>query len=102
MVSYSTCKSIFYSYQQYSHNQHIHFGSAMAQATRPLTAEARVRSQVSPCGIFGGQSDTATGYFSRVLGVSPLHFIPPVLHYTVKRKKKHLIIIFIAGLHNKP
>jgi hypothetical protein len=36
----------------------------MAQAVsfRPLTAEARVRSRVSPCGIFGGQSDTGKGF----------------------------------------
>jgi hypothetical protein len=39
-------------------------GRAMAQAInrRPLTAEARVRSRVSPCGIFGGQSGTGTGF----------------------------------------
>jgi hypothetical protein len=40
------------------------FDRAMAQAIshRPLTAGARVRSQVSPRGIFGGQSDTGTGF----------------------------------------
>ena len=38
----------------------IIIGRAMAQALsrRPLTAEARVRSRVSPCGICGGQSGT--------------------------------------------
>jgi hypothetical protein len=43
-------------------------GRAMAQAVsrRPLTAEARVRSRVSPCGIFGGQIGTVTGFFPRV------------------------------------
>ena len=37
---------------------------AMAQAAsrRSRTAEAVVRSQVSPCGICGGQSDSETGY----------------------------------------
>jgi hypothetical protein len=37
--------------------------------------------------------------FPRVLGDSPVNFIPPVLHYTEIRKE---IIIFITGLHNKP
>jgi hypothetical protein len=37
---------------------------AMAQAVshRPLTAEARVRVRVNPCGICGGQSGTGTGF----------------------------------------
>jgi hypothetical protein len=37
--------------------------------------------------------------FPRVLQFSPLNFIPPVLHYTGKRKK---LITFITGLHKKP
>jgi hypothetical protein len=36
--------------------------------------------------------------FPLVLRVSPVNFIPPVLHYKEKRKK---LIIFITGLHNK-
>jgi hypothetical protein len=38
-------------------------GRVMTQAVsrRPHTAEARVRAQVSPCGIYGGQSCTGTG-----------------------------------------
>jgi hypothetical protein len=41
-------------------------GRAMAQAvTRlPLTAEVRVRSRVSPCGIYGRQIGTGTGFSS--------------------------------------
>jgi hypothetical protein len=38
--------------------------------------------------------------FARVPGFSPVSFIPPVLHYTEKRKKE--TVIFITGLHNKP
>jgi hypothetical protein len=38
--------------------------------------------------------------FPRVLRFFPVNFIPPVLHYLEKRKKKK--IIFITGLHNKP
>jgi hypothetical protein len=41
----------------------IYVGRAMAQAVsrRHLTAEARVRSRISPCGICGGQSGIMTG-----------------------------------------
>ena len=61
----------------------LHEGRAMAQAVsrQPLTAEARVRSRVSPCGICGGQSGTGTGFPPRLLRFSP------VLHYKEKRKK---------------
>jgi hypothetical protein len=39
-------------------------GRAMVQVVsrRPLTAEARVRALVNPCGICGGQSGTGTGF----------------------------------------
>jgi hypothetical protein len=47
----------------------------MAQAVtrRPLTAEARVRSRVSPCGICSGQSGIGTG-FSPSTSVFPCQF----------------------------
>ena len=41
-----------------------YYGRAMAQAVsrRRLTAEARVQSRVSQCGVCGGQSGTGTGF----------------------------------------
>jgi hypothetical protein len=52
---------------------------AQAVSRRPLIAEARVRSRVSPCGVCGEQSGTGTG-FSPSCRFSPANFIPLVLH----------------------
>jgi hypothetical protein len=49
---------------------------AQVVSRRPLTAEARVRAQVNPCGIRGGRSDNGTG-FSPSCSVSAVNIIPP-------------------------
>jgi hypothetical protein len=72
---------------------------AEAVSRRPLTAKARVRSRVSPCGICGGQSGTGTGV-SPSTSVFPCQF-----HSTgapLKLKSRKPLIIFLIGLNNKP
>jgi hypothetical protein len=69
-------------------NLSVSYGRAMTQAVSrlPPTADARVRSRVSPCGICRGQ--LALGQvFTRVRRFSPVNLIPPVLHYLEKLKK---------------
>jgi hypothetical protein len=53
--------------------------TAHAVSGRLFTAKARVRAQVCPRGIFGGQSDTGTS-FSPSLRFYPVNIIPPLLH----------------------
>jgi hypothetical protein len=63
-------------------------GRAMAQAVslRPLTAEARVRSRVSPCGICGGQSSTGTGFSPNTsVFTCQLHSTGAPLHAKMKK-----------------
>jgi hypothetical protein len=61
---------------------------AQAVSRRPLTAEARVRSRVSPCGVCGGQSGTGTGFFSE-LSVFPCEFHSTGAPLLVKLGKKN-------------
>jgi hypothetical protein len=76
----------------------------MAQSVirRPPTAEAQVRSWVSPCGIWGGQSGTGTG-FSPSTSVFPYQFHSTGVPLLGKAQKIIIIIvIFFTGLHKKP
>jgi hypothetical protein len=52
---------------------------AQAVSRRSLTAEARVRSRVGPCGICGYQRGTGTVFSPSTL-VFPVNFIPSVLY----------------------
>jgi hypothetical protein len=75
---------------------------AQAVSRRPPTAEDRVRTRVSACGICGGQSGTGTG-FSPSSSVFPCQFHSTGAPLLGKGQKIIIIIvIFITGLHNKP
>jgi hypothetical protein len=74
---------------------------AQAVSRRPPAAEARLRSRVSPCGIFGGQSGTGTG-FPPSSSALPYQFHSTGALLLRKGQKIIIIFIFIIGLHNKP
>jgi hypothetical protein len=63
---------------------------AQAVSRRPLTANARVRSRVSACGIWGGQSGTGTGFSpSTSVFHCQFHSIGAPLHGKLKKKANH-------------
>jgi hypothetical protein len=68
-------------------NYKLHLAIAQAVSRRLLNAEARVRVQCTPCGIYGGQSGTGTG-FSPSPSVFPCHYhstdIPYLLMYHLR------------------
>jgi hypothetical protein len=61
-------------------------GSAMAQVVSrwSLTAEARIRARVNPCGICGGQSGTGTGF-------SPSSSVAPCQYHSTVAVQTHII-----------
>jgi hypothetical protein len=65
----------------------LRLGRAMAQevSRRRLTAEARVQSLSVHVGFVVNKVTLGQG-FPLVLRFPPVNFIPPVLHYTEKRK----------------
>jgi hypothetical protein len=85
-----------YSVRNYSTS----YGRAMAQTVsrRPLIAEARVRSWVSPCGIYSGQSGMGQ-VFPPSTSVFPCKFHSTGAPLHGKAKKK---LVIITGLHNRP
>jgi hypothetical protein len=60
---------------------------AQAVSRRSVTAEARVRSRVSPCAICGGQRGTGTGFFPST-SVLPCQFHSTGAQLLRKKKKK--------------
>jgi hypothetical protein len=54
---------------------------AQAVSRRPLTAEARVRGRLDPCGICGGQSGIGTG-FSPSSSVFSCHYHSTIAPYS--------------------
>jgi hypothetical protein len=73
---------------------------AQAVSCRPPTAEDRVRSRLSPCGVCGGQSGNGTG-FSPSTSVFPCQFHSNGAPLLGKRQKIIIIAIYITGLHKK-
>jgi hypothetical protein len=77
------------SMEEFEFSSTLMIGRAMAQAIsrRPPTAEAPVRSRVSPRGICGGQSGNGTGFFSPSTSVFPCQFHSTGAPLQVKTKK---------------
>ena len=75
--------------------------SFKANDRRLSTAEARVRSRVSLCGICGWPIGTGTSFSPNTSGF-PCHFHSTGAPLLGKMKKKQIIFLFITALHNKP
>jgi hypothetical protein len=57
---------------------------AQVVSRRPITAEARVRDLVNPCGICGGQGGTGTG-------LSPSSSVFPCQYHSTIALQTHII-----------
>jgi hypothetical protein len=57
---------------------------AQAVSRRPFTAEVRIRARVNPCGIFGSQSGTGTGF-------SPSSSAFPCQYHSTVSLETHII-----------
>jgi hypothetical protein len=70
-----------------SFGSNLSVGRVMAQAVsrRPLTAEARVCTQVSPCGVCGGQSGNGTGFYTSFSVFPCQHNFTVALHTHIIR-----------------
>jgi hypothetical protein len=67
---------------------------AQAVSRRTFIAEARVRSRVSPCGIFGGQIGTGT-VFSSNISVFPCQFHFTSVPLPGKIKKNYRLSLYV-------
>jgi hypothetical protein len=61
---------------------------AQAVSRRPLTAEARIRARVNPCGICDGQNDARRGLSP---SSSPVNIIPPLLFNSYHLKDEQYV-----------
>jgi hypothetical protein len=75
------------------HAEYYSVDRAMAQAVirRPANAEARVRSRVGPCGIYGVQNDTGTGFSPSASFFFCVSFIHQCYNKIEKQKKTRLL-----------
>jgi hypothetical protein len=58
---------------------------AQVVSRRPLSAEARIRARINPCGICGGQSGTGTGF-------SPSSSVFPCQYHSTVALQTHIIL----------
>jgi hypothetical protein len=77
-------------------------GSAMAQAVsrRTLTAKAWVHTRINPCGIYGEQSDTGTGFSPSSL-ILPCQYHSTVAVHTRVSSRRWTIGPFVTAVQRR-